>query len=192
LKLNHQEIVLASASPRREDLLRQAGLNCRVIVSHAEEVTHEYLTPRELAQLNAYRKARVVAKRHPDVLVLGADTLVCLGMRVFGKPSSRKEAVQMLKRLQGKTHQVITGMCLLQLRRHRQRLVADSTDVTFRPLDEVQILHYLDQIDPLDKAGAYAIQQSGELIVECIEGSLNNVIGLPTELLMSELEQWPD
>lgn len=192
MKSNLPEIVLASASPRREDLLRETGLNCRVIVSHAEEATHEYLTPRELAQLNAYRKARVVAKRYPDSLVLGGDTIVCLGMRVFGKPSTQEEAIQMLTRLQGKTHQVITGICLLQLRRHRQRLLAESTDVTFRPLDETQILRYLNLIDPLDKAGAYAIQQSGELIVECIEGSLNNVIGLPTELLMSELERWPD
>ena len=183
-------LILASASPRRSELLRGVDIEFTVVPSEAEEVHNEHLTVSEMSQLNAYRKARAVAKKHPDALVLGADTLVALETTVFGKPANLAEAARMLKKLQGHTHQVVTGVCLLQLRGHRQKLFAESTEVTFRPLDAVQIRDYLTTINPLDKAGAYAIQEGGEKIVASIEGSFSNVVGLPVERLKVELVAW--
>ena len=135
------------------------GLEIAVVPSAAPEVDSEQLTAREISQVNAYRKARTVAKKHPDALVLGADTLVYLGTQLFGKPASLAEAEQMLVQLQGQTHQVVTGVCLIHLRNHRQKIFAESTSVTFRPLTTDQIRAYLKRVDPLDKAGAYAIQE---------------------------------
>jgi septum formation protein len=183
-------LVLASASPRRRDLLRQMGRSFQVFPAEVTELQHQQLSPYEICQLNAYRKARAVAKQCPDCLVVGADTLVCLGDRRFGKPGSLEEAGGMLAELQGKSHQVVTGLCLLHLRAHRQHTFAESTEVFFRPLSREQILGYLELIDPLDKAGAYAIQDHGELVVERIEGSFSNVVGLPVERLERELRLW--
>jgi septum formation protein len=183
-------IILASASPRRSELLRTIEMEFQVVPSDAEEVHNEDLTATEISQLNAYRKARAVAKKFPDALVLGADTLVYLGTTLFGKPADLADARRMLAELQGRTHEVVTGVCLLHLRGHRQKIFADSTDVTFRELSAREIADYLLLINPLDKAGAYAIQEHGGQIVEKISGSLSNVIGLPLEKLGAELAEW--
>ena len=182
--------MLASASPRRSDLLRQIGVEFRVITSDAPEIHQGELTAREIAQVNAYRKARAVAKKHPDALVLGADTLVFLETLLFGKPGSLEHAYQMLEQLQGRTHEIVTAICLLHWRSHRQRIFTEVTNVTFRPLDAVKIRRYLTKVNPLDKAGAYAIQEEGDLIVEKISGSYTNVVGLPVERLQAELTAW--
>jgi septum formation protein len=183
-------LILASASPRRRELLRLLDVTFQVVTSAVPEFHDEQFTAREIAQLNAYRKARAVAKKHPDALVLGADTLVCRGTKLFGKPANHEEAYRMLKELAGHTHQVVTGVCLMHLRRHRQRTFSDITDVRFRPLQPADIRRYLAQMDPLDKAGAYAIQDGGELIIEEISGSFSNVVGLPVERLRRELKAW--
>jgi septum formation protein len=183
-------LVLASASPRRQALLAQMGARFEVFASQVEELLFEELTARELSLLNAYRKARAVAKHFPDRLVLGADTLVCLGARLFGKPATLAEAEETLAHLQGRTHQVVTGICLLHLRRHRHRLFAELTDVTFRPLSSEQIRAYIAAVNPLDKAGAYAIQERGEELVSKVSGSYANVVGLPVERLQEELRTW--
>ena len=183
-------LILASASPRRAELLRQLGLEFAVIPGHPEEIQPEHLSPHEIAQVNAYRKARVIAKQHPDALVLGADTLVCLGRTLFGKPADFDEACRMLARLQGRTHEVVTGVCLMHLRVHRQKVFAASTAVTFRQLHAGQIRRYLSRINPLDKAGAYAIQEEGDAIVKQISGSFSNVVGLPVERLREEMAGW--
>ena len=183
-------LILASASPRRVELLRQLSLDFKVVPGKVPEIHHDQLTARELCQVNAYRKARAVAKKFPDALVLGADTLVYMEAALFGKPATLEEAYQMLERLQGRTHQVVTGICLLHLRQHRQAVFAESTAVTFHRLDAVKIRRYLNRVNPLDKAGAYAIQQEGDLIVEKIAGSYSNVVGLPLERLGAELEAW--
>ena len=180
-------LILASCSPRRSELLRTLGREFTVLPSDAEESVNEQLTASELSQLNAYRKARLVAKRCPDALVIGADTVVHLGEVFYGKPASQEEARRFLRELQGRTHQVVTGVCLVHLRHHRQRIFATSTDVTFRPLNDLQIRDYLHRINPLDKAGGYAIQQFGDLIVQAITGSYTNVVGLPLEQLREEL-----
>lgn len=182
-------LILASGSPRRAQLLRQLEMVFEIIPARANETTPEHLTPRESALLNAYLKARSVAKEHPDHLVLGADTVVALGQRLFGKPASRQEAHQSLAQLQGHTHQVITGVCLVQWRMHFQEMFAETTDVTFRTLDDLDIHQYLSLVDPMDKAGSYAIQEHGELIVEAIHGSFSNVVGLPLEQLQEVLER---
>jgi len=184
------ELILASASPRRAELLREAGFTFQVVRSRAEEIHPEHLTPHEICQVNAYRKARAVAKKHPDEVVLGADTIVCLGTTVFGKPETQAEAHRMLSKLQGRTHEVVTGVCLIHLRNHQQKLFAESTTVTFRKLHSEQIRRYLAKVDPLDKAGGYAIQEEGDLIVKQIRGSFSNVVGLPLERLKAELELW--
>jgi septum formation protein len=183
-------LILASASPRRAQLMRQLELIFDILPAHTQETAPEHLTPREAVLLNAYHKARAVAKVHPDALVLGADTTVCLGKDMFGKPADLAEAHAMLARLQGHTHQVLTGVCLIHLRRHVQEMFTELTDVTFRQLDDLQIRNYLNLIQPLDKAGAYAIQEHGELIVERIDGSYSNVVGLPMERLEGRLQDW--
>ena len=188
--MNLPPLILASSSPRRVELLRALGLDFQIIPSAAAELHHEQLTAREISQLNAHRKARAVAKRHPDALVLGADTLVYLDHTLFGKPADLADAQRMLQQLQGRTHQVVTGVCLLHLRTHRERLFAETTNVTFRQLTPGQIHRYLTSINPLDKAGAYAIQENGEAIVRATAGSYSNVVGLPVERLQEELRAW--
>lgn len=183
-------LILASASPRRAELLRELGVKFTVITSAAEEAHHEDFTARELCLVNAYRKARAVAKLHPQALVLGADTLVYLGTTLYGKPADMADAQRMLGELAGHTHQVVTGVCLLHLERHRCRLFAEITDVTFKPLTAGQIKNYLEAIHPLDKAGAYAIQDRGDEIVDRIDGSFSNVVGLPVERVKHELARW--
>jgi septum formation protein len=183
-------VILASASPRRAELLREVVDDFDVVPGHADELQPEHLSPSEACMLNAYRKARVIAKRFPDALVIGADTEVVLNQRVFGKPRNRSEAAEMLNDLAGKEHRVITGVCMVHLRRHRQRTFADATRVIFKTLGPDDIAAYLEQIDPLDKAGAYAIQQHGDLIVERIEGSFSNVVGLPVERLRKAVAEF--
>ena len=183
-------LILASASPRRSELLRQLSTEFQIVPGTAREVHDDQLTAWEMAQVNAYRKARAVAKRFPDALVLGADTVVSLEAALFGKPATLEQAYEMLEELQGRTHEVVTGICLLHLRSHRQRISAERTAVTLRPLDAVKIRRYLTQVNPLDKAGAYAIQKCGDQIIERVSGSYSNVVGLPMERLTTELRAW--
>jgi len=183
-------IILASASPRREALLRQLTLDFLVSPTVVQECDHAYLTPREICLLNAYHKARAGARQWPDELVLGADTVVCLGHELFGKPASLAEARFTLARLQGRTHEVITGVCLFWARHPRARLFAETTQVTFKQLSPAQIRAYLNKVNALDKAGAYGIQEHGEMIIQSISGSYSNVVGLPLERLRRELRHF--
>jgi septum formation protein len=190
--MNLPLVILASASPRRVELLKNMGVSFQVIVSDVPEIHHDQLTAGEAAQVNAYRKARAVAKKLPDALVIGADTLVHLNGKLFGKPADLTEAYGMLEELEGRTHQVTTAVCLLHLRERRQRIFSDDTSVTFRHLDASKIRRYLAQVNPLDKAGGYAIQEGGEAIIERIDGSYTNVVGLPVERLTMELRHWSE
>jgi septum formation protein len=128
-----------------------------------------------------------VACQYPDAVVLGVDTVVALGAELFGKPATLEEAGQILWALQGKTHRVVTGVCLLRVRDLARRIFMEATDVKFRPLTREQICSYHAQVNPLDKAGAYGIQEKGELLVQSICGSFTNVMGLPLERLAAEL-----
>lgn len=180
-------LILASASPRRSELLRELKIPFRVIPSAATEIQPGHLTVSEIARINAWRKARLVAREHPDALVLGMDTLVALGTTLFGKPKNLAQATAMLRQLQGHEHQVVTGVCAIHLASRRFRIFSDMTHVHFRRLTLAQIRHYHSLIQPLDKAGAYAIQDHGDLIVEKTAGSFSNVVGLPVEKLREEL-----
>ena len=183
-------LILASASPRRAELLRQLAPQFQIIPGQAEEIQPEHLSPHEICQLNACRKARATASACPEALVLGADTLVCLGRELFGKPRDLLHAEQMLAQLAGRTHEVVTGVCLMHQRAQRLKLFAVTTIVKFRPLNSAEIRDYLAAINPLDKAGAYAIQEHGAMIIEEIAGSFSNVVGLPLERLEEEFDQW--
>lgn len=184
---NKPQIILASGSPRREQLLREMGLRFTVVQPADVEEVHAGAAPDVLAIQNAQRKARAVARRHPEEMVIGADTMVVLDGTVFGKPRDRNEAVQMLKQLASRQHKVVTVVCLLHHRLDTELTFAETTCVWMRPLTKAQIHDYLSKINPFDKAGAYAIQEHGSGIVERIEGSFNNVMGLPTERLRATL-----
>lgn len=188
MKLPH--VILASASPRRAELLKELGLKFEVIPGQAEEIAPAHLSPHEICQVNAHRKARAVARGNPDALVIGADTIVCLGKNLFGKPRDEAEARRMLEALAGETHHVITGVCLIELAARREKLFAVSTMVAFRPLNATQIREYVKTVHTLDKAGAYAIQERGDMIIDKTSGSYSNVVGLPLERLREELRDW--
>jgi septum formation protein len=184
-------LILASASPRRAELLRQLGLEFQVIPADISEVEGGHLSAAEVAQINAYRKARAVSKNFPGAVTLGVDTVVSLGGALFGKPGTLAEAEKMLLTLAGRTHLVVTGVCLIHLRAHRQKVFFDQTEVTFRPLTPAQIRQYHAEVNPLDKAGGYGIQEKGEALVASISGSFSNVMGLPLERLEAELASFP-
>jgi septum formation protein len=184
------KLILASASPRRSELLKQMVVRFEVVTADVEEIGgSDGWSPEEVAIENAGLKARAVASRHPERWVLGADTVVALGERLFGKPASREEAAMFLREMAGKTHEVITG-CALIAPDGAMDLFHDVTKVTFRPLTDETITRYLDAVHVLDKAGAYALQEQGELIVESVAGSESNVIGLPVERLGRVLDKY--
>ena len=181
-------LILASASPRRSELLRQLRPRFQVVPSPAVETREPHWSAGELARLNACRKARAVSMQFPDALVIGVDTLVAAGAAIFGKPRTRAEARGMLAFLQGRTHQVTTGVCLVCRRARRQKVFCEQTDVTFHPLTPAQIRRYHRAVNPMDKAGAYGIQENGGELVQSISGSFTNVVGLPLEKLGAELD----
>ena len=179
-------IVLASASPRRRELLARAGISFEVLHSPAEEIHDASIHPERLCEMNATLKAEAIAAQRPDAVVIGADTLVFIDGEPLGKPADFDEARTMLRRLAGRTHRVCTGVCMIFPDGVR-RVFHDNTDVHFRPLDDAAIEGYLSVADPLDKAGAYGIQEHGDRIISGIEGSYENVMGLPVEKVLAAL-----
>lgn len=184
-------LILASASPRRLDLMREAGLTFSVIPAAVEEVHEESTAVSELTRLNARLKAEWVAARHPEALVIGADTLVSIDELALGKPADEAEAKKMLRMLAGRTHVVGTAVALRHGASGWSREFLEETRVTFRSLTDAEIGHYLGLIHPYDKAGSYAAQEHGELIVERVEGDYTNVIGLPMKRLLEVLAEAP-
>lgn len=157
-----------------------------------EEHAHGW-PPRELCQRNAELKATDAALRFPDAVVIGADTIVALGDTVYGKPGTVAEARQILENLCGRVHEVLTGVCVIQWSSKRKCLFSESTRVKFRPLADVDLDAYLRDIHTLDKAGAYAAQEDEGRLIEQLEGSLSNVVGLPMERLIAALrEHFPE
>jgi nucleoside triphosphate pyrophosphatase len=180
-------LILASSSPRRIHLLRESDFDPEVVSPEVDELSCDFLTPQELALFNANRKAAAVATRHPEKVVLAADTIVALGREVFGKPRDFDDARRMLKMLVGRTHVVITGVALIRPKMWGA-LQVERTAVKFRALPEIEIERYLETISPLDKAGAYAAQHAPDTIIERVAGSFTNVIGLPMEIVVPMLE----
>jgi len=179
-------LILASGSPRRRELLESAGLSFEVIPSPAEEIHDNSLGMSGLCEENARLKARAVACDFPEALVIGADTLVFVDGEALGKPTDMESARAMLRRLSGRKHQVCTGVCIAGPG-DRLKTFHGLTDVIFRKLDDAEIESYLEKTTPLDKAGAYGIQDQGEMIVESIEGDFDNVMGLPVRIVMEAL-----
>ncbi len=176
---NTNQIILASASPRREYLLRQAGLSFTVEPSKFDETTVSISSPTLFSQTLAEKKAKEVAEKHPDGWVIGADTIVVIDDLILGKPDTRQHAREMLHRLSGQTHCVITGYCICCHRKNKFISETIQTDVEFKQLSAEEIEWYIHTSEPFDKAGAYAIQGLGTFLVRRIHGSYTNVVGLP-------------
>jgi septum formation protein len=183
-------LLLASASLRRLRLLREAGFDPDVLPSQIVETQADFLTPAEGALFNAIRKGMAIAVQHPDDIVLSADTVVTLDGSVFGKPADMEEAFRMLKLLIGKTHEVITAVAVMHLNKRRTRVGTERTAVKFRSLTDPEIREYLEIAEPVDKAGAYAAQESPDRIIESVTGSFTNVVGLPMELTIPLLAEF--
>lgn len=177
-------ILLASASPRRSDLLREAGVPFRVEPARVEE--KEEGGARETALFNAELKAAEVAGRFPGEIVLAADTVVTLDDRVLGKPVDEEEAFRTLRTLAGHVHAVVTGVCLIRGDGDREVFAVES-QVRFHPLTDEEIRRYIRDVHVLDKAGSYALQEEGTRIVASVEGSRTNVIGLPMDEVLERL-----
>ncbi|MBP1565529.1 MAG: septum formation protein Maf [Oscillospiraceae bacterium] len=175
------DVILASASPRRQELLRYIVPDFKVIPADVDESIPENIDVSDVAQYLACKKAEHIGKIYPDSLVIGSDTVVVVGDEILGKPSDEKEAYDMLSKLSGKVHKVITGVCLVQ--GDRKESFSQETKVRFYELDESEILGYIKTGDPMDKAGAYGIQGEGCVLVEGIEGDFFTVMGLPVARL---------
>jgi septum formation protein len=184
---NLPPVILASASPRRSQLLASMDIEFEVVPSHVEELIGGYDFIPDLCEANARIKAEPIADMHPECLVIAADTMVYLEDTLFGKPTDIDDAHRMLTRLQGRTHQVTTGVSLIYHNEEISKSFSVITNVTFLSLDAGQISEYLAKIDPLDKAGGYAIQEQKQMIAKRVSGSVSNVVGLPVERLKEEL-----
>jgi septum formation protein len=183
------ELILASASPRRAELLRQIGVPFRRVVSEVDEDLHDPADPREHVRVLSRRKAEDVAGRLSSGIVLGADTIVVLDEHILGKPADEREAVEMLRMLSGRTHQVHTGLTLIDATSRAAVTHVEVTEVTFRELTGEEIDAYVATGEPLDKAGAYGIQGRGALLVSGIKGCYFNVVGLPLAGLLKALRR---
>ncbi len=183
------ELILASGSPRRRDLLAAAGFRFRVENPGIEENEDTSLPIRVLTAGNAAGKAEAVSERFPEAVVLAADTLVLLGETVLSKPADRGEAARMLASLNGRSHEVFTAVAIRQAGRGKSVDLTVTTAVQFRNLSPDEQADYHARIDPMDKAGAYAAQDHGALIIDRIEGSMSNVIGLPMDEVADALEE---
>ena len=178
-------LILASASPRRRELLAELGFPFEVMPAEVTEYEAADADPREMVRHNAALKADWVAARHPDATVIGADTTVFVDRTVLNKPRDAAEARSMLRLLSGRSHTVFTGLAIRRLRDGLKIDQGVASEVNFKRLDEATIELYLSRVHTLDKAGGYAIQEENELIVENFSGSLTNIIGLP----LNEMKQ---
>ncbi|MCL6599199.1 MAG: Maf family protein [Alicyclobacillus macrosporangiidus] len=188
-------LILASGSPRRQELLASLGLAFEVMPSHVDEDVPAGIPPAQYVETLAARKTRAVANRLASrggapALVIGSDTTVVIDGEYLNKPADEAEAFNMLSRLQGRTHEVYTGLCVRHHPTGREEVAHSITRVTMRPLTVERIRRYVQTGEPMDKAGAYAIQGYGATIVQRIEGDYFTVVGLPVGLLAEILERF--
>ncbi len=182
-------LILASASPRRIELLGSLGLIFDIVPSSADEYVDGRPDPGLLVETLAKRKAQAVSAGRPFDVVLGADTVVVLEGEVLGKPKDQEDAKSMLRKLQGREHEVFTGVCVINAAGGFESSAHEETKVRFLPMSEEEIAGYVDTKEPLDKAGAYAIQGLGSLYIEGITGDYFNVVGLPLRLTARLLKE---
>ena len=180
-------LILASNSPRRRELLAEAGVRFEVHAYETDERRLDGEAAEHLVQRLSCLKARAAETHHPGKVILGADTVVVLDDRILGKPKSLDEAKRFLRDLSGRTHVVLTGVTLIDGRGHADTWLAAS-HVTFKTLTDNIIDEYVRLMNPLDKAGAYGIQSHGEMLVESVDGLMSNVIGLPVEEVVERLK----
>ena len=183
-------LILASSSPRRKRLLLEHGYQFRVVPADVVEIAPVHLSPGEITLANAQAKARAIALIEPGALALGVDTVVAFEGEVLGKPASMEAAFAMIQRLNGRTHDVYSGVWLRHAHSGRERGFINITRVHFRRLTAAQLRAYLVRVGPLDKAGAYAAQDDRGELIESFEGSFTNVIGLPMEALAEALREF--
>ena len=181
-----RRIILASESPRRRELMAKLDVPFTVKGAQIDETLNKELPLYEAIEDIAYRKAAALAKKYPQEWIVSADTIVCLDDQVMGKPQDEQQAEMMLKRLSGRTHQVITAVCIYDGK--TAHLFHEVSKVTFYALSEEEIKAYIATKEPLDKAGAYGIQGKGAFLVEKIEGDYYNIVGLPIARLKREME----
>ena len=181
----YPELILASASPRRQELLTKMGLKFRVQPADVDERCEG--APEVRVAILAERKARGVMEAGARGVIVASDTLVALDGRALGKPKDAADAVAMLKALSGRAHDVFTGVCLLDADTGRSETIVERTGIHFLPMSDAEIAAYVATGEPLDKAGAYGIQGRGGMFIDRIEGSYSNVVGLPMALVRSML-----
>jgi septum formation protein len=186
----NRTVILASASPRRKELLEKIGLNITVDPSHYPEDKHINLNPEELVKSLSVGKAKAVAQKHPNAIIIAADTIGVLRGKIIGKPHTAEEARKMLRMLSGKSHRVITGFTILDSFSKKTVTRTVETRVYIKKLSPAEIQDYVNTGEPLDKAGAYAIQGLGSVIVERINGDYYNVMGLPLNSLSESLKNF--
>ena len=182
------EIILASASPRRRELLKYIVPEFRVVPADIDETVPADIPPEKSAEFLAVKKARHVSSENPDSIIIGSDTVVIIDGEILGKPKDPSDAERMLRKLSGKTHSVITGVCLCC--GNSSESFSCRTAVKFFSLTDSEIRNYIATGEPMDKAGAYGIQGKGCLLAESIEGDFFNVVGLPASLLKRRLESF--
>lgn len=180
-------VVLASQSPRRKELLEQAGIDFTIQPSVKEEIYDPADRPEKIVSSLALQKAEEVFLQHPEAVVIGSDTMVAVDGSMLGKPRDEEEAASMLRKLSGRTHQVHTGAAILS--REGRTVFTETVQVTFYPLTESEIKSYIQSKEPADKAGAYGIQGLGAVLVERIEGDYFSIVGLPVAKVVRALKK---
>lgn len=187
------KIILASASPRRRELLQQIGLQFEVNPASGEELITETDPALVVEELSRQKAMEIAGKVKEDGIIIGADTIVTFKNKIMGKPRDEEDASQMLSQLSGKSHKVYTGVTAIKIENEASEIItfSESTEVVFYPVDKEEIYAYISTKEPMDKAGAYGIQGKGAAFVKEIHGDYNNVVGLPLARLYQEvLKKW--
>ncbi|MCR5601197.1 MAG: Maf family protein [Ruminococcus sp.] len=180
------KIILASASPRRRELMRYITEDFEAVSTDCDETLPDNIEPTAASEYLAVLKAKAAAEKYPDCIVIGCDTTVILGSEILGKPKDKAQCITDISKLSGRTHQVITGCCIIC--GGKASSFSEMTDVTFRELTQAEIEAYADTDEPYDKAGGYGIQGRGSALISHIDGDFFNVVGLPVGRLFNELK----
>lgn len=183
-----KDIILASGSPRRKELMNLAGLYFEIITADVDETLPNNIKPCDAVKMLSLKKAQAIAATNQDKIVIGADTVVAFDDRILGKPNDKSDAFNMLKALSGNIHKVYTGVAIIC----KEKIISffEETEVEFYPLSDDEIRSYIETGEPMDKAGAYGIQGKGCVLVKKINGDYSNVVGLPISRLVRELNEF--